>query len=128
MLALLAIVWFGPRYLKVREMQAQLAAKDQAISTNEQSIDALERRVQVLEEELRGAQERGNIAEERAHTAEKQEREWKARYDEQARYTAGPAFEKLSAVIAAFAGDMDKRHEETIHLIRQLAGEKAVTE
>jgi cell division protein FtsB len=128
LLGLLAIVWFGPRYLKTRDLQAQLAAKDQAIATNAQTIIALERRIDALLDELRGAQERANLSGDRAERAEQREHEWKARYDEQARYTAGPAFEKLQHVIADLAAEMDKRHAETIALIARLAGEKSVTD
>ena len=81
-----------PKYVGARDSQAQLAAKDEIIETDRQARESLLARVDGLTEEVRECQEAAKVAQLEA-------RQWQARYEEQAKYTAEPALTEVRIVM-----------------------------
>lgn len=120
------LLWLTAKYVPVRALRAQLEAKDSAIATHQQSIDSLETRVQTLEADLIGAQQRANALHEERDDARHLAAEWKARYEEQAKYTAGPAFEALTETLRQHIEAVQQRHELMIATLDRLVSQAAV--
>lgn len=106
--------YYGSKYVKVRDFSAQMAAKDATIKTQGQSIDSLGVRVGTLESDLLGVQSRANALHDERDEARAEVSAWQARYDEQAKYTAKPAFEALTNLLTEHVAAVADRHEKML--------------
>lgn len=91
---LCAGLWTLPKYLKARDARAQLEAKDKVIDTYEQTVHSFEARVETLTLEVKECQRATVVATTEA-------KEWKARYEEQGKYTAEPALNEVRKAVAS---------------------------
>lgn len=115
---------FGPRALRIRDLKARNEELNKALVEGHTIGKTHEERKTQLEADLRGAQERANLAEARARALLAEAAEWHKLYDERA---AGASLQEVRDVLIQVIERGDKRHAETIDLIRQLASERAVT-
>ena len=92
-LVTLVVILFGARpFLRAKKIEAERAEQDRVIKLHEQSIGSLEKRLETAEADIEDCRSARTSAEQEA-------REWRARYDEAARYTAGPALERIEQKI-----------------------------
>lgn len=108
----LLLVMFGPRYLKTKDLQAQLGAKDRTIATHDQTIEAMEKRAAARESDLAGAQERAQKLSERNAKLSEVAHVMQGRYEEQSRYTAKEALATLERLLAHQGEEAERRHLE----------------
>lgn len=75
--------------------------KDVVISEQGQVIESIKLRLEALEADLAGARRRADNAEEQARQAETSVEHWRARYQEQEKYTAPEALELVAKKLAS---------------------------
>jgi hypothetical protein len=110
--ALVLLVVAVPRALKATKHKAELVAKDTIIHTREQTNDSLSDRIGALDaekESLTHDLEAARIASKRCEVEAGQ---WKARYEEQSRYTAEQALTTIERLIEAGDSEAKRRHTE----------------
>lgn len=105
-LLLVAIVAVPKAFTATRQ-KAELAAKDQTINTREQDNRALRDHQATLNQELSECKLAARRFESEAHT-------WKARYEEQGKYTAESALETINQLIASGETEAQRRHLEVM--------------
>lgn len=96
-----------PRALTAARQKAELESKDRVISTREQDNRALRDHQLTLTNEL--AECRMN-----ARKAESDVETWKARYDEQSKYTAPEALVTIEKLIDSGNSEAERRHAEVM--------------
>lgn len=128
-LAVIAIIAV-PRAFSHARQKAELLAKDEIIKTREQTNDALNDRVTTL------AQEKATLAAEvevcriNAKRSEVEAAGYRAKYEEQSKYTAEAALETIEKLIETGDREADRRHTEVMGAlgnISVLVGDRRTT-
>lgn len=127
---ILLIVVFGPRYIKTSSLKNQIKELTSVIDSKNLVISSKDQDIGVLKEDLQGTidardREAANGVELKAEVAE-----WRARYDEQQKYTAEPALIELNGVLgkmhdadAHWQNEMVALNNATVYLMKRLIDE-----
>lgn len=107
-LVLVVLAWLAVAAVSVPTLRSK--RKDGVISEQLLVIQSHETRIKALERDLGGAKERADAAAMAAREAETRAAQWQARYEEQSRYTAGPAIENFERLLKAHSEQVAERH------------------
>lgn len=117
---LVVLLLGAPRYVRGLRAKGFLEEKDRVIETKQQTIDACNERVASLETDREGARAAAKHATEAARFFEQECAQWRARYEEQSKYTAKEALQTIEALIAQHAEQVALRHREMMTLFGKL--------
>lgn len=106
-LLIIGMLYAGPRIVKSKQQEQTLAEKDRIIETRRQDNEALRGHQQTLATDL----EECRLSAARA-TAESAA--WKARYEEQSKYTAKEALSTIEVLIGHSSEEAGRRHVEVM--------------
>lgn len=112
-MAFLLMLWLAPKAFKARTMEAELAEKDRTIKSRTEAMEVADDLAQQAKDK---SAELGLLLDESRHEAS----QWQARYDEQARYTAGPALQAITALLERSEQEASRRHKEMLLALRAL--------
>lgn len=112
-IAFLLMLWLAPRAFKAKGMEAELAEKDRTIKSRTEAMEVAE---DLTEQAKEKSAELGTMLDEARHEASA----WQARYDEQARYTAGPALQAITGLLERSEQEAARRHKEMLLALRAL--------
>lgn len=112
-IAFMLMLWLAPRAFKAKTMEAELAEKDRTIKSRTEAMEVAEDLAQQSKDK---SAELGASLDESRHEASA----WQARYDEQARYTAGPALQAITGLLERSEQEAARRHKEMLLALRAL--------
>lgn len=96
--------------------------KDAIITEQSQVIESHERRIKALEDDLLGAQKRADELAQQLVTSQTDLAAANARYEEQAKYTAGPAIEQFKEILLEHQQAVQERHQLMIAALERITG------
>lgn len=91
-ITVILLIVFGPRYIRTSRLRTEIQELKDLIDTSELQKTS-------LKEELIGVQARADKAEVAQQHLKQENAEWKARYDEQTKYTAPVALEEIKKLL-----------------------------
>lgn len=100
---------------------AVTAEKDQVILTHVQTIEALRARDDVREDAFNAMSEKLDSIEARMVQSAREASAWRARYEEQKQYTAGPALAAIQQLLSNQSEDQERRHRELMAAVGLIA-------
>ena len=114
---LLMGLWIAPRAFRAKAAEAQIAERDKIISGHKQLAELKEQEADAMREK---AAEIGG----RLDQAQAEATAWKARYEEQQRYTAQPALETITKLLEHNNTEAERRHTELLFALRALGSKR----
>lgn len=116
-LAFLLTLWLAPRAFKAKTMEAELTEKDRTIKSRTEAMDVAEDLAQQSRDK---AAELGGMLDDARHVAS----QWQARYEEQEKYTAGPALQTITQLMEQGEKAAGRRHKEMLLALRALGSNR----
>lgn len=127
---ILMIVVFGPRYIKTSNLKGQVKELTAVIDSKNLVISSKDQDIGVLKEDMQGCKASRDREAEAVVQLKAEVSEWRARYDEQQKYTAEPALIELNGVLekmhdadSHWQNEMVALNNATVYLMKRLIDE-----